>query len=95
MTDVIRTADEHSVRKAAELAVLAFDMDDNSTWIRGREACQDPPNTALGKLLKAMRKAWWHGGTYKEREAVHVAAARLRFRLQWDEEQTKEKRRAA
>jgi len=86
---------EHEVRDAARLAVMAFDADDAQIWIRGRELCQNPPNTTLGKLLKALRKAWWHGGTYKEREAVHVAAARLRFRLQWDDEHPKEKRRAA
>jgi hypothetical protein len=87
-------ANDTAVRQAAEFALLAFDTDDIQSWIRGREVCENPPNTHLGKLLKAMRQAWWHGGTYKEREAVHIAAARLKFRLKWEEEQAKEKRRA-
>jgi len=88
------TADDRTTREAAEIALQAFDADSPRIWIRNWEICQKPANTPLGRLLTALRKAWWHGGTYKQREHVHVCVARLRFRLQWEDEQ-QEKKRAA
>lgn len=74
---------------AAEYAVEAFDHDSMRSWIRGVELMPEPDDSRFGKLLKAMRKAWYHDGTYRDRERVHVAAARLRFCLQWASEKGK------
>lgn len=74
----------NQMQKAASLALRGFDTDDLRAWTQGLEACSAIDTSPLGERLHALRKSFWHEGTYAQRERCAVAACKLRFRLAYE-----------
>jgi len=77
-----------NMTEAAKIAVKAFETDSIGTWLQHLQVAPHCDESELGKLLLKLREAWWHNGTYRQRERVHVLVAKIRHKLQWDAEQS-------
>lgn len=75
-----------SLEGAARCAVAAFETDDIDKWLLHLRIQPNCGDTELGKLLLKLRQAWWHNGTYRQREKVCILVAKINHRMKWDAE---------
>lgn len=78
---------EPDVTFAAKMAVRAVETNSLEEWLGHLKEAPHCGFTELGILLRQLREAFWHSGTYKQREKVWVLTAKIKFKIMWDSEQ--------